>query len=798
MRSRLETRTNELTRLAGAKTEAAERAATAERDFTALETQVAGLDAGEEGLDAEHENARKTLDELEQRLERLREEEQTAERERAALAARKEALELGLDHKDGAAALLAADDQVSGLLGSVAALLGVEPGFESAVSAALGRAADAVAVESVEHATEALNRLAADELGRAGLLLAAESSSAADQSRMGTGAAEPDDWPSLPDGATYAFNVIAAPAHLRPALARMLYKVAVVESIAHARALVTDKPDLVAVTWAGDLLGAHFAYGGSTTSQSLIEVQAAVDDATSRLTEATHHAERLRFERSSVDEQRASAAEWVESTLGRLHESDAQLAAVAERLGDLGSAARSAREEEERLDTAIAEAKQAAERDTEGLRQLEERLAAARETPDEEPSTTDRDRFAEEAKNARQRETDARLTLRTGEERARATAGRAESLEKAARTERSARARARAKREQRLREGRVAEAVLSAVEQILDRVEVSLRVAGVERAEAERVRAAREEEVAAVRERVRQQAAELEQLTNSVHRDEMARAEQRMRVEQLEQRAVDELGVDPQTLMAEYGPDQLVPSPPPVPGSEDAPQPDPRPFERAEQEKRLKQAERQLSQLGKVNPLALEEYAALEERNKFLTEQLEDVKKTRKDLLDIIREVDDRVEQVFTEAYRDTEREFEHAFARLFPGGEGKLVLTDPSDMLTTGIDVEARPPGKKVKRLSLLSGGERSLVAVAFLVALFKARPSPFYVLDEVEAALDDTNLGRLLELYEELREQSQLLVITHQKRTMEIADALYGVSMRGDGVSAVISQRIRDAEPA
>ena len=222
------------------------------------------------------------------------------------------------------------------------------------------------------------------------------------------------------------------------------------------------------------------------------------------------------------------------------------------------------------------------------------------------------------------------------------------------------------------------------------------------------------------------------------------------------------------------------------------------PYVRAEQEKRLRTAERALALLGRVNPLALEEYAALEERHAFLTEQLEDLKKTRRDLLDIIREVDERVEQVFTAAYHDTAREFEGVFARLFPGGEGRLVLTDPSDMLTTGIEVEARPPGKKVKRLSLLSGGERSLTAVALLVAIFKARPSPFYVMDEVEAALDDTNLGRLLTILEELRESSQLIVITHQKRTMEIADALYGVSMRGDGVTGVISQRLREAEPA
>jgi chromosome segregation protein len=262
---------------------------------------------------------------------------------------------------------------------------------------------------------------------------------------------------------------------------------------------------------------------------------------------------------------------------------------------------------------------------------------------------------------------------------------------------------------------------------------------------------------------------------------------------------MEEFGVTIDTLLSEYGPDQLVPPPPLADGEEESDPPrQPVPFVREQQEKRLRQAERNLTLLGKVNPLALEEFNAMEERHQFLTEQLEDLRKTKRDLLEIIKEVDDRVEQVFTEAYNDVAREFVEVFARLFPGGNGRLVLTDSSDMLTTGVDVEARPPGKKVKRLSLLSGGERALTAVAFLVALFKARPSPFYVLDEVEAALDDTNLGRLLDIYEELRENSQLIVITHQKRTMEVADALYGVSMRGDGVSAVISQRLREAQSA
>ncbi|MGZ4503362.1 MAG: AAA family ATPase, partial [Nocardioidaceae bacterium] len=327
---------------------------------------------------------------------------------------------------------------------------------------------------------------------------------------------------------------------------------------------------------------------------------------------------------------------------------------------------------------------------------------------------------------------------------------------------------------------------------VLQRLEVSVQAAAAERSAVEESRRSREEELMAVRTRLRDLGKELDELVSTVHRDEMARAQQRMRIEQLEERALDELGLDPEAIVADYGPQHLVPSTAPVEDGEEAPEPVP--FVREEQQKRLRAAERALSMLGKVNPLALEEFSALEERHKFLTEQLEDLKKTRRDLLDIVREVDERVEQVFTQAWEDVRDAFDHVFKRLFPGGEGKLLLTDPSDMLTTGVEVEARPPGKKVKRLSLLSGGERSLVAVAFLVSLFKARPSPFYILDEVEAALDDTNLGRLLEIYEELRENSQLLVITHQKRTMEVGDALYGVTMRGDGVSAVISQRLRE----
>lgn len=783
LKSRAAAAAEEVGRLTLAREEALARAERAQRDFTALETRVAGLDAGEEGLDAEHEAATAALDDIEERLAKARDEALQADRDRTALAARKDALELGLNRKDGAGALLAASDEVSGLLGSVAALLTVRTGYEAAVAQALGAAADAVAVADAEAAVRAIGRLKGDDLGRAGFLL-------------GGGPAADRDWPGLPAGATYAVDVVECPDQLRPALTRLLDRVALVDDLDAARALVRDLPELTAVTREGDVLGAHYASGGSSSQPSLIEVQAAVDEAAEQLAEAIASSERLGFEMSRMEAERLDAQKRVDVALAKLHESDATLAAVAEELGQFGSQARAARGEAERLAQAIEKAEEARTQAGAGLAELEARVASAEEAPEEEPDTSIRERLAEEARAARQAETDARLSLRTSEERARALHGRADALLRAAAGERQARARAAERRERMLREGRAAEAVGQAVVYVLGRLEVSIDRAARSRAAVEQSRSGREQELRDVRARLRDLGKEHDELVNSVHRDEMARTQQRMRIEQLEEKALEELGIDADSLLAEYGPDQLVPFTGEVPEGE--PEPEPAPFVREVQQKRLRAAERALRELGRVNPLALEEFSAMEERHQFLSEQLEDLRKTRKDLLDIVREVDQRVEEVFTEAYADVSRAFDSTFARLFPGGEGRLVLTDPDDMLATGVEVEARPPGKKVKRLSLLSGGERSLVAVAFLVALFKARPSPFYILDEVEAALDDTNLGRLLEIYEELRENSQLLVITHQKRTMEVGDALYGVTMRGDGVSAVISQRLREAESA
>ena len=279
LRSRAVAAEEEVGRLAAAREAAVARAETAQRDFTSLETRVAGLDAGEEGLDAEHEEASALLADLEDALAGLREQATTADRERSSLAARKEALEMGLNRKDGAGALLAASDSVSGMLGSVAALLSVRSGYETAIAAALGGAADAVAVRDVDAALGAIDHLKTDDLGRAGILL-------------GGAGVDDREWPGLPDGAVYAMDVVECPDDLRPALSRLLFKIAVVEELVAAKELVDELPDVTAVTREGDLLGAHFASGGSSTAPSLIEVQAAVDEATEQLTRATHTVER--------------------------------------------------------------------------------------------------------------------------------------------------------------------------------------------------------------------------------------------------------------------------------------------------------------------------------------------------------------------------------------------------------------------------------------------------------------------------------------------------------------------------
>ncbi|MFF7332547.1 chromosome segregation protein SMC [Streptomyces sp. NPDC008150] len=783
-RSRAASAQAEIDRLALARDEAAERATHAQEEYETLQAEVDTLDAGDEELGARHDTAREALAAAEAALAAAREAVTDVDRRRAATQARHDALATGLRRKDGTGALLGARDRLTGLLGPAAALLNVVPGHETAVAAAFGAAADAVAVAAPSAAADALRLLRKQDAGRAALLVG--------------GAPDDVPAPAAGDGPPYAADLVRGPAELMPAVRRLLRAVVVVGTLEDAERLVYARPDLTAVTAEGDLLGAHYAQGGSAGAPSLLEVQASVDEAAAELTALAERSGELASAQREAAERRAGCAALVEELGERRRAADREKSAVAQQLGRLAGQARGAAGEAERSAAAATRAQDALERALTEVEELAERLAVAEEMPaDEEPDASVRDRLAADGANARQTEMEARLQVRTHEERVKGLAGRADSLDRAARAEREARARAEQRRARLRHEAAVAGAVAAGARQLLAHVEVSLGRAERERADAENAKAQRERELAFARTQGRDLKAELDKLTDSVHRGEVLGAEKRLRIEQLESRALEELGVEPEGLVTEYGPHLPVPPSPPAEGEElpedpEHPRNRPRPFARGEQEKRLRSAERAYQQLGKVNPLALEEFSALEERHKFLSEQLEDLKKTRADLLQVVKEVDIRVEQVFTEAYRDTAREFEGVFSRLFPGGDGRLVLTDPDNMLTTGVDVEARPPGKKVKRLSLLSGGERSLTAVALLVSIFKARPSPFYVMDEVEAALDDTNLQRLIRIMQELQEASQLIVITHQKRTMEVADALYGVSMQGDGVSKVISQRL------
>ncbi|SDP04228.1 chromosome segregation protein SMC [Actinacidiphila guanduensis] len=777
----------EIGRLTVARDEARERAESAQAEYEELRAQVEGLDADDSELDALVEAAREEQAAAEEEFTAAREAATAAERRRAAVAARRDALAPALRRKDGSGALLGNP----GVLGSAAALLKVAPGYEVALAAALGAAADAVAVAGPSAAAEALRHLRKNDAGRAALLLADAPAPAAEEQR-----------PPLPPGVRWAADLVTAPEELAPAVARLLAQVVVAGTLDEAEALVTTHPGLVAVTAEGDTLAAHLAQGGSAGAPSVLEVQAQVDEATAELARLEEECAELATRQQEAKERRSAAARAADELSQRRRAAEKQKASVAQQLGRHGGQARAAAGEAERAAAAVVRAEEAMAAAREELEELSYRLGEAQAEPgEEEPDTFARDRLAADGANARQTEMEARLQVRTHEERVKSLAGRADGLDRAARAERETRARAERRRARLAYEASVAAAVLAGARGLLDCVQVSLGRAEAERAAAEQARAEREAELGAERRRGRELKAELDKLTGDVHKGEVLGAEKRLRIEQLEAKALEEHGMEPAGLVAEYGPDQLVPPSPPaegevLPEDPEHPRNQPRPYARPEQEKRLRAAEKAYAQLGKVNPLALEEFAALEERHKFLTEQLEDLRRTRADLLQVVKDVDERVEQVFTAAFHDTAREFEGVFSRLFPGGEGRLLLTDPDNMLTTGVEVEARPPGKKVKRLSLLSGGERSLTAVAMLVSIFKARPSPFYVMDEVEAALDDTNLQRLIRIMEELQESSQLIVITHQKRTMEVADALYGVSMQGDGVSKVISQRLRDGK--
>jgi len=792
MRARVESIDDGVARLTNAIEDAAARAQQAKAEFETVQSRVGELDQGEVGLDEQHDRSIAALRLADERVAELQAAERAAERQVASLRARIDALSVGLERKDGAAWLIQ-NRSGAGLFGTIAKLVKVHIGYEVALAAVLGAAADAVAADDFTAARSAVRALKEADGGRAAIVLG--------------------DWPAgsrpqtgpLPDGARWALDLIDAPARLQGAMTAMLADVAVVEDLAAALDLVAARPSLRAVTLDGDLVGPGWVSGGSDRKPSTLEIASEIDKARSELVTAETQVDELTAALAGALGEQANRQDAAEQALAALNESDAAISAIYEQLGRLGQDARAAEGDWRRQLAQRNELEASRTQTVEELTALEARLSAAQEGQTVvEDAPVDRQQMQSAAEAARTVEVEARLTVRTAEERANAVRGQADSLRRAAAAEREARLRAQRARAARAHAATVAAAVSESGRRLAERLSGVVAAASRRRDALAAERQQRATAMAAAREEVAALNTRITALTDSLHRDEVAKAQAALRIEQLEQMVLEQFGMAADDLVIEYGPDvALPPSELEMAEYEQAKErgeqvtaPAPMPFDRPTQERRAKRAERELAELGRVNPLALEEFAALEERYNFLATQLEDVKAARKDLLDVIADVDNRILQVFSEAYADVEREFEQVFATLFPGGEGRLLLTDPNDLLTTGVEVEARPPGKKVKRLSLLSGGEKSLTAVAMLVAIFRARPSPFYVMDEVEAALDDVNLRRLIGLFEQLRTQSQLIVITHQKPTMEIADALYGVSMQGDGISAVISQRMRGQE--
>jgi chromosome segregation protein len=788
-RARVESIDEGVARLTAAIEEAAARTEQSRAEFETVQSRVGELDQGEEGLDEHHDRTVAALRLADERVSELQTAERGAEREVASLQARIDALAVGLERKDGNAWLVH-NHSGTGLLGTVAKLVRVHHGYETPLAAVLGAAADAVAADGFGSARSAVQALKDADGGRAAIVLA--------------------DWPAqprhdsdpLPDGARWAADLVDAPARLQGALSVMLSGVAVVSDLTVALDLVAARPSLRAVTRDGDLVGAGWVDGGSDRKPSTLEIAGAIEQARTELAAAETQVGELTAALAGALAEQRNRQDAAEQALAALNESDAAISAIYEQLGRLGQDVRAADEEWRRLQSQRDELEAGRTQAVEDLGQLEARLHGAQEAQTVvEASPGERQQIQQAAEAARSAEVEARLAVRTAEERANAVRGKADSLRRAAAAEREARARAQHARAARQHAADVAAAVSESGRHLAQRLGAVVTAAARIRDRLAAERQQRATAMTAVRQEVAALNARISQLTDSLHRDEVAKAQAALRIEQLEQTVLEQFGMAGDDLIAEYGPEvALPPSELEMAEYEQARErgeqvtaPAPMTFDRSTQERRAKRAERELAELGRVNPLALEEFAALEERYNFLSTQLEDVKAARKDLLDVIAGVDDRILQVFTEAYADVEREFSQVFAALFPGGEGRLLLTNPGDMLTTGVEVEARPPGKKVKRLSLLSGGEKSLTAVAMLVAIFRARPSPFYVMDEVEAALDDVNLRRLIGLFEQLRSQSQLIVITHQKPTMEIADALYGVSMQGDGITQVISQRMR-----
>jgi len=698
-------------------------------------------------------------------LESGRAELHRIEREKDALAAKVQALTLALEsetqHELGSRA--------SGK-GRVAELISITPGYETAIARALGALADALVVSSRADAYE-LSQEVSGKDGQLNLVVD-EADASGEVLEL--------------EGLVPATSVVKGP----DGVIRLLRTTFIASSLAEIKRYWVGRNDLPAdvhiVTEAGELFSQTLVQAGSGQQRSSVELIAERDQAVADLERVSTEVERQSEAVRVLQVESEAATEAAKAQLAIVRQKESERADQNQALSAYTASVEAARAERERLHARL----ETAQADCDSARQaVESAELELNNLPEQPASDTDDDTrtaLVDTVEAARAAEIDARVVV----EQARSKLGYQRDVRQGLdiRMEQEKREREveAARAHERIAVHERAVRVSALTPTLIQVANAALEESGRELAMLEAARLEADQSIQRLRSRESELRERLAQMTESVHSIEMHIYERNLHLTQLTERAQEELGLSIDVLLSEYGPDQPIPT---------EGEGEPGVFSREEQQKLLQKAQRQLEQLGRVNPLALEEFQALEKRHQFLAEQLEDVLASKKDLLAIIDDIDETMRDVFIEAFEDTKNAFDQVFPVLFPGGQGALSLTNPDDLLTTGVEVAVRPKGKKIERLSLLSGGERSLAAVALLMAIFIARPSPFYILDEVEAALDDANLGRLLDVMEHLREGSQLIIITHQKRTMEIADALYGVSMRDDGVSAVVGQRVKES---
>jgi chromosome segregation protein len=763
------------------------RVAEADQDVEAVQTEIQQLDTSEVDLTSVLEEAETEVADHQATVEQLAARAHELESARSSQTARAEALRAALaETGGGTAALLDAD--LDGVLGPVADHVRVEPQHDAALAAALGPLGEAVVVTTADQARRAVAWLRDTAAGDAVVVAtrstatsAAATSAEPAGSPGGTGdgeaagqltaaGAQPvGDLLAVAGGVAGAADVVAA---LRHVLAHTW----VVGDWDTAVLLHGRHPGHTFVTADGDVAGPHGYRGGASPERSALLTATAADEAEQRAAELVTELEQVAARRVHADSALRTARERLAAATERINESDARITGAAERLARLNKELHTLANQRNIVAAQRTELEEVLVRDRAGLSELNSRgpqAEAESEDLDDGPDPTAIE-LDEAVEVAREHELDARVRLERTTEQVRHLELQAAALRREAEEVESALAEAARRRELR-RQGIVRCGELALVARsAADALGRAVAAAVVDRDRLQTDVGERRGELRAVREEATAAAAELGELKEQRHAADLRRAEVVNRLEQLTERLRSDLSLSPEDVRAEH--------------------PDADGYDPAALHEREDVLVRKLGLLGRVNPLALEEFRALEERHAFLSDQLDDLRRSKRDLQEVVVAVDDRIRAVFRQAFDDVAREFQLTFSTVFPGGQGRLVLTEPDDLLVTGIEVEARPPGKKVTRLSLLSGGERSLTVLAFVFAIFRARPSPFYVLDEVDAALDDVNLQRLLRVVRSFRGHAQIILVTHQKRSMEIADVLYGITMGPDAVTKVVAERLRE----